>query len=192
MKIKVLQIGNYAVGKTYILSNYLGKSIIGTSPTVGVEFNCLFTKLNEQEVKIHFWDCAGSDRFRSIIKSYYSICDIFLIYFNANNIHFRDEINKWINEIKMNLNYTTKILLIANSKRDINHSLKEAIDDYLLESNLDCVFVSEYSDFGKVIKKIINIYSEIDRSIKEQSNIKTPLLRKKKSNSCLSFIFPCI
>ena len=86
MKINVLQIGNNGVGKTYMVSNYLGNYTFNTSPTVGVEFNCIFKKNNCDEIKIHLWDCAGADRFRSIIRAYYNNCDIFLIYFDPNDI----------------------------------------------------------------------------------------------------------
>ena len=51
MKIRVLQIGNYGVGKTFMVSNYLGNYTFNTSPTVGVEFNCIFKKNNSTKIK---------------------------------------------------------------------------------------------------------------------------------------------
>ena len=68
MKIRVLQIGNYGVGKTYLLSNYLGNYTYNTTPTVGVEFNFIYKRHESDDIKIHFWDCAGSERFRNIIR----------------------------------------------------------------------------------------------------------------------------
>ena len=192
MKIKVLQIGNYAVGKTYMLTNSLGNCMLSTSPTVGVEFNCIFRQKNDVDIKIHFWDCAGSERFRPIIRSYYSICDIFLIYFDANNILFIDEINLWLNEISDHVHDKTKILLVGNYKNEINYNLQKEIINYMTINKMDYIFISKYEDFEIIINKIIQTYSDLEKYLNEKYTLETPLLKKKRSKSCINYIFPCL
>ena len=46
-----------------------------------MDFTCLDREINGQMVKIQLWDTAGSEKYRSIAKSYYSITNgILLVY----------------------------------------------------------------------------------------------------------------
>ena len=192
MKIRVLQIGNYGVGKTFMVSNYLGNYTFNTSPTVGVEFNCIFKKNNSNEIKIHLWDCAGAERFRSIIRAYYSNCDIYLIFFDANNISYREEINLWLNEVKNSITDNKRILLIGNYKKNIDYNLQKDIICYLKEIKMECIFISEFTDFNNVLNRVIELYLQILKDSNEKSNLETPLISKNKNKRCLDVLFPCL
>ena len=60
MMVKVILIGDSAVGKTNIMSKYLKNQFIEDSKaTVGVEFGSKLFTINGHNIKAQIWDTAG-------------------------------------------------------------------------------------------------------------------------------------
>ena len=182
MKIRVLQLGNNGVGKTFLISNYLRNYTYQSIPTVGVELNIIYQKNSESnDIKIFFWDCSGSEKFKNIIRSYYSKCDIFLIFFNANNIYFIDEISKWFNEIKRYLSKSKTFILVGNYKKNINYNLQKEIINYLNLNKMECIFINSYTDYNIILNRVVDLYYKI--KFKSSKN-----LMNKKKICCFNFL----
>ena len=65
-------VGDMAVGKSCILLQFLEKRFNPTHDmTIGVEFGTRQISIGENEIKLHIWDTAGQESFRSITQSYY-------------------------------------------------------------------------------------------------------------------------
>lgn len=191
MKIKVLHIGNTEVGKTYLLNKYKEDIMMNISPTIGVDFTCIFKEYNDNKYKLHSWDCAGSSRFRAIIRSYYTIADIYIIYFDANDTNFTIHIEAWLNEIKSESIENNRILLVGNYKSEINFILQNEIKDYLDNLDLNYIFMSGMTDYDNIIQKIINLYESIKIIKSKDNTINSPLLNKKK-RTCRECYSPCL
>lgn len=66
-------IGDYAVGKTSLVANFLGQPFYDDRlSTVGAVF--LSKEING--TRIHIWDTAGSERYRSMMPMYYRSTDV--------------------------------------------------------------------------------------------------------------------
>ena len=39
--------------------------------TVGVDFRLKYLKIDDKNIKIALWDCAGQDKYRSIVNLYF-------------------------------------------------------------------------------------------------------------------------
>ena len=60
MMVKIILIGDSAVGKTNIMSKYLKNIFLKDSKaTVGVEFGSKIFKVEGHNVKVQIWDTAG-------------------------------------------------------------------------------------------------------------------------------------
>ena len=88
---KSIIIGDANTGKTTINEVYVKSSTCNAyyEPTIGIEFGSKIFKIlaadagtqNDINIKLHAWDTAGQEAFRSIIRSYYrDICLVFLVY----------------------------------------------------------------------------------------------------------------
>ena len=65
-------VGDVAVGKSCLLLQFLERTFVPDHDvTLGVEFGTKAFMLNGQQVKLHIWDTAGLETFRSITRSYY-------------------------------------------------------------------------------------------------------------------------
>ncbi|KAF2006702.1 hypothetical protein P154DRAFT_455563, partial [Amniculicola lignicola CBS 123094] len=73
---KIILLGPSGAGKSCILHRFVkGEWRIFTSQTIGVEFSSkilsLGTPPNRRRIKLQLWDTAGTERFRSVSRSYY-------------------------------------------------------------------------------------------------------------------------
>jgi len=105
---KSIIIGDANTGKTTINEVYVKSSTCNAyyEPTIGIEFGSKIFKIlaadagtqNDINIKLHAWDTAGQEAFRSIIRSYYrDICMVFLVYDITNRKSF-ENLNFWLNE----------------------------------------------------------------------------------------------
>ena len=72
-QVKFIIVGDSNVGKTYICYNFLnGECSNNYEPTIGVDYQFQNVTINDLTFSIQLWDTAGSEKFRSITKGYYS------------------------------------------------------------------------------------------------------------------------
>ena len=116
--IKITTLGNSGIGKTRFLKKYCGAVYNNDFPTIGVDFCSKIINNYNIQYHIKFWDCAGDKRFLSIIRPYYRDTEYFIIFFDAENINYKDNINLWLNEIKYEIykdNYSLLLVGLSNN-----------------------------------------------------------------------------
>lgn len=118
---KIILMGDCNVGKTSFLyklvENYNTKVY---EPTIGVDFNSkIIEDSNNNKIKLHIWDTAGQEKFRSIVETYYrDAAGVILIYDITKKSSF-DNLEYWIKEIKLwNRNKNRVPMIILGNKID--------------------------------------------------------------------------
>ena len=98
---KVIVIGDPAVGKTSLLTNFATNQFEEKYlPTVGVSIlkETLELEGNEATINLMFWDIAGQQRFNNLRKSFYLGSQGALLLFDLTNKESMDHIVDWANE----------------------------------------------------------------------------------------------
>ena len=100
-KVKIIVIGDSAVGKTALVRKWLHLDypITQQSPTYGA--GCLENEVyvNEKMQKVQVWDTAGEEKYRSMAPIYgRGACGV-LIVFDVTNRSSFENINEWISSI---------------------------------------------------------------------------------------------
>ena len=73
--LKVVIVGNQAVGKSSIFARFSDKKFADTYlTTVGVDFRFKMMNIDGNLCKLQIWDTAGQERFRAITSAYYKGC----------------------------------------------------------------------------------------------------------------------
>ena len=115
---KVIILGDNGVGKTSLMNKYVDdKPTEAYDPTIGVDFRArIVDNKDNQKIKLHLWDTAGQESFRSIIQSYYKgVCGAVIVYDITDSRSFRN-VSYWIAELRrLNENtYPVPVLLLGN------------------------------------------------------------------------------
>lgn len=142
--LKIIIVGNSAVGKTNILNKYINNKFDEfNKSTIGVEFFSKEIEINDLFIKIQFWDTAGQERFKSINNIYYKNSSAAVIVFDVNDPNNFSHIEYWHNEISKHSD-DMNIILFGN-KIDIannNYLNKEEIMLYCEKKGIKLYFVS--------------------------------------------------
>ena len=189
---KYIIVGDPNVGKSCLLLNFLRKEFRTTHDvTIGVDFGVKMLELEDKSIiKLHIWDTAGQESFKSIIRSYYRGTIGVLLIYNINNYNSFINILEWMKDIKSYTIPEITFILIGNKcdldrKVSYNEALEFAntynmlfIETSAKQSiNVNIAFtkLTEY-----IYKKIIN------NNIQITDNIQGIKLGTYKSNSNLN------
>ena len=86
------------------------KSNSSTVPLSICNFN---VKINDKKIKLQIWDTCGQEKYRALIKGYYTNSSLAIIVYSVTDKDSFDDINVWYKLIKENIS-DCKIFLIAN------------------------------------------------------------------------------
>ena len=190
--LKLIILGDYSVGKSSILSRYMEQREIMQDTTIGVDFKCKILKYEENNYKLHIWDTAGLEKFKSIVHSYFRDVDIVFFIFDVSCKKTFNNIEKWNNYINISNKEDKYIIkyLIGNKtdldNRTINYEMGENLAELLgmkyfetsvkEQDSIDNIFNNIVIDTHKnILEKKIN-----PRTYNEYKELKLVKQKKKK------------
>ena len=188
-----LTLGSSTVDKSSFITRYAKKFFPEKIyATIGIDFQNTNLTLFDKKILLKLYDTAGQEKFRSISRQYYKNADGILLMFNiADRQSFKD-IEKWMKEIKDNIDVKSIVLLLIGNKCNLEEERKiskeEAIE--MAEQN-DMSYFETSARTGQnvnesiehLVTKCLNnkqlITSMIIRQYREKSD-KSILLEEKK------------
>ena len=132
-EIKILLLGDSGVGKTSIFHRYCKKQFEeNKTATVGADILTKEITYKNESYKIHIFDTAGQERFRSITSSYFHMSDYYFVIFDLTNKNSLDSIPDWLQQLKKEKE-NPKYIILGN-KDDIK---KNQIPNEEINKTLD-------------------------------------------------------
>jgi len=102
LKLKVLLIGDTAVGKTSMILKYCEDKFLDTHlATIGVEFKSKTILTDKYKVTLNVWDTAGQERFKSITKTFFQNTNGVLFVYDITSSASFDGVKNWIKDSEM-------------------------------------------------------------------------------------------
>ena len=197
--IKLLLLGDTAVGKTSILLKYINdtfdQSVIST---IGVDYMDKIIDYDKYKIKLQIWDTSGQERFRSITRNFYRNADGVMVVFDLTKKATYDHVKVWLSEAyEHNEDITT--ILIGNkldlvNERDVSKEIAVNFANnnklkYLETSAKNGTNIKESFNTiidlllkGKTEQEIINDYTKHDSNLSIESDDKE--IKKKKKSCC--------
>jgi Ras-related protein Rab-4B len=120
---KIILLGPSSAGKSCLLHRFVNSSWrILSSQTIGVEFATKIVKVGDgnrrKRIKLQLWDTAGTERFRSVSRSYYrGAAGAILVYDITNRDSFA-QLGTFLNDARA-LASPHLTLLLAGNKADL-------------------------------------------------------------------------
>ena len=96
--IKVVIVGDATVGKSclLLLLRFCDRRFrMDHSATIGVEFGCRLVESHGHRFKLHGWDTAGQELYRSVTRSYYRFSAVVLDYVAGGGASFGTNCANW-------------------------------------------------------------------------------------------------
>ena len=125
MQLKLMMIGDQAVGKTALLVRYADDDFNEVLlPTIGIDFKIKTIELQGKRVKLQIWDTAGQERFRTITQAYYRGAMGILLIYDVTNANTWKNVRNWVRNIADNAPQTVNKILIGN-KADMKPEMRQ-------------------------------------------------------------------
>jgi Ras-related protein Rab-2A len=185
---KYIVIGDSGVGKTSIIRQFKNSKFdYCREITIGVSFDTYTHTINNDTIKVHIWDTAGQESFRSITRQYYRNSTCAFVVFDITNANSFKNVKMWVESVQqLSINPTIRIILIGN-KDDISEyrtvSKEEAIK-FAKDNNIDYFEIS-----AKSHEKVVNIFIDsIEKIYKDVIDGIVEVENSKQSVKSVKFI----
>jgi Ras-related protein Rab-8A len=123
-QLKLLIIGDTAVGKTSLLLRYNDdKFATSFVSTLGIDFKTKVVDLDGQKVRLQIWDTAGQERFRTITTSYFRGAHGILLAFDATERKTFATVGSWMSQIAEHADEGVACMLVA-TKADMTDRIQ--------------------------------------------------------------------
>ena len=126
--IKLVLLGDSAVGKTTLRLKYVGKTLDSNYlPTLGADFSLKQMFYANNALKFQIWDLSGQPSFANIRRTFYVGAQGCLLLYDITNRESFFNVSSWIDEfLKHNGQGKMPIVLLGN-KIDLRTKRKELI-----------------------------------------------------------------
>jgi small GTP-binding protein len=115
LQIKMILLGNTAVGKTSIINRYVEDNF---SNNIMSSVNMTFTQktltINKQKVQLNIWDTVGQEKFRSLSKLFFKDTKIVALVYSITNRKSFDDLGFWLNIFKETIGVDVVIGVMGN------------------------------------------------------------------------------
>ena len=126
--MKIVLMGDGAVGKTAIRERYLGKGFQSTyMMTIGADFAIKEQEIHEKTVKFQIWDLAGQTRFGAVRSVYYLGCLGGLLLYDVTRPESYQNLTSWIQEYWKNNGKGIIPVVILGNKVDLRDQFPNSI-----------------------------------------------------------------
>ena len=114
--IKIITLGNSAVGKSSFILKYTDNSFSQEYlSTLGVDYKHKKIKLkNGKDVRLRIFDTAGQERFRAVSASFIKKADGVILMYDISDLDSFEAVDNWIKSIKDIGKEKLPIVLVGN------------------------------------------------------------------------------
>ncbi|MCG3218361.1 MAG: GTP-binding protein [Candidatus Heimdallarchaeota archaeon] len=128
--LKIVLLGDAAVGKTSIRRRYLGQGFqVSHHATIGADFSATVREIDEYKMNFSIWDLAGQQTFESVRTMYYRGCFGGLILFDVTDESSFENLKGWIDELWKNSGRGKIPFILLGNKYDLAEEGKEIVSD---------------------------------------------------------------
>lgn len=99
-QIKIVLIGEGAVGKTALRLKFMGESTHGLYiSTLGADFSLKYIDVGNTSVMVQIWDIAGQSRFKEIVSGYFANANGALVVYDLTRMDTFEKVKYWLDHL---------------------------------------------------------------------------------------------
>lgn len=186
-KFKIILLGSSSVGKTSIMSAFIGQWPDQSICSIGVAAEMITMHVEEGiAADLHIWDTCGEEKFKTVTRQYYRNCNGIVLVFDITCRSSFADLKGWIQEVSSYAPRRVDVLIVGNKAdlaefREVSFSEASAFAE---ELSCDYIEVSAVERLN--IDLCFNMLSKsmmISAEEKRKSSQKCSLVSKSKSTS---------
>jgi len=198
LKLKILLIGDTAVGKTCMILKYIDNNFPETHiATIGVEYKSKVIYTDKYKITLNIWDTSGQERFKSITKSFFINANGALFVYDITNIKTYENVKNWIKDSEM---YGKFDSIICGNKIDLDsqRAIKfDTLKEFGLKQTIPVIETSAKTgvNIEEAFKMIVDqiLKGRNDEEIRKEFGVEKPenfnlqkcQKKTKESNGCV-------
>ena len=191
-EIKVVLLGETAVGKTCLINAYFGKRFKDNIDSTSLpESERKVLEINKNKYLIEIMDTAGQEKYRSLNNIFIKGSKVVIFVYDVTKERTFNELNYWVKTAKEILS-TEAIYGIAGNKADLIDEIEVSDEEgkkYAKENNAMFCITSAKEDsngFQMFLNKLAEQYinKNINKSFNEKSGKKLSVTKGKKKKNC--------
>lgn len=178
MQMKVIVLGDAGVGKTSIIKRLQYDCFSDFhSPTIAIDCSIATfqTNTNGEQADVLIWDTCGSEKFKSITKSYYNDVNGVLLVYDCKNKASFDHLEEWVNDIdsivgKSKREKSIPIVVCGNKceepeKRKVDFAIADYWSNSKNFTHIDCSAKSGYNVRFAFEELTLSIIQKVEEKI---------------------------
>jgi Ras-related protein Rab-2A len=187
-QFKIIMIGDSGVGKSSMVHRFVNNKFIDlTDITIGVDFGVRIIDINNVPIKLHIWDTAGQEQFRSITRQYFKDAAGVILCYDVTYRKSFENIVKWLDAVKEET--ANCVIKLVGTKCDLDNKRTVGIMEarrYAQENNMLFEEVSSKKSNENIDKCFTGLAAEIYKAIQtgkiniDEKAIKTGLYVDKR------------
>ena len=159
LRVKIISMGPAGCGKSCLIKRFCERRFVTKYiTTIGVDYGVHRVNVDQYDVRVNFWDLSGQKEFFEIRNEFYKDAQGALLVFDSTNRQTFDELEQWIEEIKLFGGNTKLPIIVCNNKIDkLQSNYDRSIEDQFAET------VPTTSPFKKKKKNYFRATREVSR-----------------------------
>lgn len=126
---KVILCGESSVGKTTLMGKLSCQYNGIPDPTMSCNFSNITAEYDGKEVNMSFWDTAGQEQYRSLVKIFFRGADVVIYVCDLTSKLSLNSLEYWIEEAAQNVGDVKPAGLIVANKTDLRESIEITDND---------------------------------------------------------------
>lgn len=128
--IKLVLIGDAAVGKTSIRRRYLGQGFKREHlTTLGADFAATTKTVDNYQIKYQIWDLAGQPMFKNVLPRFFKGCFGALVIFDITRKETFENLTNWIENLYKYSNRGVVPVIVLANKTDLDEEREVTIKE---------------------------------------------------------------
>jgi len=128
IKIKLLMLGEYSVGKTSFIKRFTQKKFITEyKPTIGAEITKVRLRFKDSQIELVIWDVAGQIAFKRMADRFIQGASAVILVYDVGRIETHKSVKDWYDHTLKVLGKKIPAILVAN-KVDLGKKRKVSIE----------------------------------------------------------------
>ena len=113
--LKCIIVGDSGVGKSSLLLRFTDSRFNQLHDvTVGVGFGWRIIPIRGKRVKLHLWDTAGQEGFRSVTRAYYRMASVAMLVYDVTKRSTFEAVDAWWHEVSAHTAFELVYVLVGN------------------------------------------------------------------------------